>query len=152
MSATLFVRPTTLRQANTIIEKWHRHHKPVRGMRFAIKLVDESGEIHGVAICGRPKARMTDQENMLEVDRLCTNGSDNACSQLYGACARIAKEMGFDSIQTFILASEPGISLRASGWDQVATSSGGQWTRPSRPRQQTLIPEEKQKWQKVFRR
>ena len=42
---------------------------------------------------------------VVEVTRLCTDGTKNACSFLYGAAARIAKEMGYKQIQTYILES-----------------------------------------------
>ena len=35
--------------------------------------------------------------------------------------------MGFIKIQTFILESESGISLKASGWNFAGYSAGGQW-------------------------
>ena len=72
--------------------------------------------MHGVAICSNPVARNADDGLTLEVSRVCTDGEHNACSILYGACARIAKEMGFRKIQTYILKSESGTSLKASGW------------------------------------
>lgn len=74
------------------------------------------GGLHGVAICSNPVARNADDGLTLEVSRVCTDGARNACSMLYGACARIAKDMGFHKIQTYILVSEPGTSLKASGW------------------------------------
>jgi hypothetical protein len=40
----------------------------------------------------------------------------NACSMLYSACARAAQAMGYDKIQTYILVTEPGTTLKASGW------------------------------------
>jgi hypothetical protein len=51
-----------------------------------------------------------------EVLRCCTDGTRNACSWLYGAAARIAAELGFERIQTFVLDSESGVSLNAAGW------------------------------------
>jgi hypothetical protein len=35
--------------------------------------------------------------------------------------------MGFDKIQTYILDTEEGTSLRAAGWKYEATTAGGQW-------------------------
>lgn len=118
--------PLTLSEVNVFIEKHHRHHKRVQGHRFSIGLED-GAILVGVAVVGRPVARKTDWKTVCEVTRLCTDGSKNACSKLYSACARIAKEMGFVSIQTFILESESGISLKASGWSFQSVSSGGQW-------------------------
>lgn len=108
--------PLTLKQANELVASIHRHHKPVQGHRFSIG-VEVNGTIVGAAIVGRPVARGCDAYMTAEVSRLVTNGHKNACSFLYSAAARIAKEMGFDKIQTYILEEESGISLVASGWD-----------------------------------
>lgn len=122
------VVPLRLREANQIIGKWHRHHVPVRGCVFTLG-AELDGEIVGVATVGRPVARLIDFRKVAEVTRLCTNGQRNACSLLYGAAARVATEMGYERIQTYILASEPGTSLRAAGWRLVrsANASAKQW-------------------------
>lgn len=153
---SLRVVPLTLAQANDAVRSWHRHHKPVIGHRFSLGVKDGDALV-GAAIVGRPKSRMTDQYRAAEVTRLVTNGTKNACSILYAACARVAREMGFDFIQTFILESEPGTSLRAAGWECVGVNGGGQWvhtdvvqlrlgqTHGNREDQPT---ERKQKWTK----
>jgi len=106
----LRVVPLTLRQSNTVIAKLHRHHKPARGCRFSIGVVNDSGELCGVCVVGRPVARNVDQHRVAEVIRLATDGTRNACSMLYAAAARTAQAMGFDRIQTYVLESEPGTS------------------------------------------
>lgn len=128
----LHVVPLTLAQANAIVEQIHRHHKAVVGHRWSIGIA--VGErVVGSAIVGRPVARMTPQYSVAEVTRLTTDGTKNACSMLYGACARIAQSMGFDEIQTFILESESGHSLRVSGWEMdLSPTRGGDWNSPSR--------------------
>jgi hypothetical protein len=112
----LHVRPLTLKQANELVSQWHRHHKAVTGHRFSIGVYDEAGVCHGAAIVGRPVSRFIPPYDVAEVARLVTDGTYNACSMLYAACARAAKAMGFLYIQTYILESEPGTSLKASGW------------------------------------
>jgi len=129
----MVVIPLTLRIANSFIEKYHRHHKPVVGYKFAIGLNNERGLI-GVAICGRPVARLLDDGLTIEVTRLCTDGEKNACSILYAACARIAREMGYRRIITYILETEPGTSLKASGWIYSHSTRGDTWDRPNRHR------------------
>lgn len=136
-----------LAEANAFVAQHHRHHVPVVGHRFSIGALD--GEVLvGVAIIGRPVARMTDQKNIVEVTRLATNGHKNACSFLYGAAARAAKALGYKSIQTFILDSEPGTSLKASGWREVHTTEGGSWDTPSRRRSDKHPIVKKTKWEK----
>ena len=148
---SLHVEPLTLKQANELVARWHRHHKPVQSHRFSIGVFDESGEPHGACIVSRPAARLTDQNLVAEVSRLVTDGTHNACSILYGAAARAAQAMGYQSIQTFILVSEPGTSLKASGWTMVAVGpKSANWDRPSRPRNTPDLGQ-KVKWAKVFR-
>lgn len=142
------VVPLTLAQANELIAAWHRHHKPAVGHRFSIGA--RSGlDIVGAAIVGRPVARKTDAYSVAEVTRLVTNGHKNACSFLYSAAARIAREMGFERIQTFILAEENGVSLRASGWqfERLTDSKPHKWH--NREGRRTDQPaEQKQLWAK----
>ncbi len=85
-------------------------------------------------IAGRPVARRLDDHETLEVTRLATDDTRNACSMLYGAARRIAKEMGYRRIVTYIQANEPGTSLKASGWRCAAEVDGCSWDRPARPR------------------
>jgi hypothetical protein len=118
--------PLELKEANAFIATLHRHHKPVQGHRFSIG-VEKDGKLVGVACVGRPVARATNQKEVLEVTRLCTDGTKNACSALYSAAARVGKELGYKKIQTFILEEEPGISLKASGWVYDGWSAGGKW-------------------------
>ncbi len=120
------VVPVELKEANAFIASLHRHHKPVQGHRFSIG-VEKEGKLVGVATIGRPVARLTPAKEVLEVTRLCTDGTENACSALYAAAARIGKEMGYKKIQTFILETEYGSSLKASGWVLDGFSPGGQW-------------------------
>lgn len=87
------------------------------------------------SIVGRPVARKIDQRRVVEVNRLCTDGTKNACTFLYAAAARAAAALGFDEIITYTHAAEPGTSLRASGWTETGTSPGRAWTAPSRPRE-----------------
>lgn len=121
--------PLTLEQANNLVAQWHRHHKPVRGHRFSIGAF-KAGRLCGAAIIGRPVARMIPPYEVAEVTRLVTDGTKNACSYLYAASARIAREMGFWKIQTYILDDETGVTLRAAGWEiEDGEFGGGDWNR-----------------------
>ena len=111
-----------------------------------------------MAIVGRPTGRRLDDGETLEVTRLCTDGTRNACSCLYAAAARKAKREGYSKIITFILQSEPGTSLRAAGWAMEAAKAGKpKWNAQryaDRPVQLSLFPkkqppaEYKQRWAK----
>ena len=58
---------------------------------------------------------------------MCTDGTYNACSMLYGACCRVAKEMGYKKIITYILESENGASLKASNFTCEGKAGGVKW-------------------------
>ncbi len=120
----LTIKPITLREANMFVENYHRHHRSTQGQKFSIG-VYEGDVLHGVAITGRPLSRYLDDGETLEVLRLCTDGTYNACSILYARCAKIAKDMGYKKIITYILEEEKGTSLKASGWKCEAENVGG---------------------------
>src|SRR6266403_5478381 len=120
-----------LGEANAFVAEHHRHHKPVVGHLFSIGAAKD-GKVVGIAIVGRPVARMRDDGETAEITRLCTDGTRNACSFLYGASARAAFALGFKRIGTYILASEPGTSLTAAGWRLIGEAGGGSWSRSER--------------------
>jgi hypothetical protein len=125
----LTVVPLTLKAANTFVEQHHRHHGPITGGLdyFRIGAIDETGALRGVAIVARPPNRNSDDGLTCEVVRLATDGTRNACSFLYGASARIAREMGFTRVLTYTLTEESGASLRAAGWKMEKTNIRSWW-------------------------
>lgn len=133
---SLKLRPISLREANAFVDERHRHHGSKQGHKFSIACYDGE-KLVGVAIVGRPDARMVDDGTLAEVTRLCTDGTPNACSILYAASARAAKAMGYLKIKTAILESESGHSLKASGWIYSHTTEAQEWSRPSRKREPT---------------
>ena len=134
--------PISLRAANEYVEKNHRHHGRCAGCKFCIGLM-LGDEMRGVAICGRPVSRHLDDGFTLEVNRCCTDGTKNACSMLYSACVRIAREMGYRRIITYILASENGASLRASNFQYDGIAGGEIWT--GKRKRDNGVPHEKKK-------
>jgi len=129
----LTVERLELAEANAFVRQHHRHHPPVVGHIFAIGAALD-GKIVGVAIIGRPVSRERDDGVTVEVTRLATDGTRNACSFLYGAAARATFALGFKRIGTYILASEAGTSLTAAGWRKIGEVRGRSWSCPSRPR------------------
>lgn len=129
----LQLQPMTLGEARAFVAEHHRHHGAPQGGLFAVGLSD-GAMVRGVAIVGRPVARRAADGWTAEVTRLCTLGDENACSMLYGACWRAARALGYKRLITYILASEPGTSLRAAGWRLVGEAGGGSWSRTDRPR------------------
>lgn len=143
----LSIMPLTLRAANQYVREYHRHHPPAVGAKFAVGLVDKAGRQAGAGIAGRPAARMLDDGLTLEVTRLCTDGTKNACSMLYGAIRRVAAAMGYRRLATYTLPEEGGASLRASGWTLAGEAGGGSWCRPSRFRQDKHPTVRKLRWE-----
>lgn len=128
----MLIKPVSLKEANAYVEENHRHHRKATGHKYSIGVFD-GGVLHGVAIVGRPLSRFLDDGKTLEVLRCCTDGTYNACSMLYSRSARIAKEMGYEKIITYILESENGASLKASGWTlEEENVGGGNWENCSR--------------------
>lgn len=118
--------PMTLKEANAYVEQHHRHHGPVVGHKFSIGLSDGE-KIVGVAIVGRPVARHLDDGWTLEVNRLCTDGTRNACSMLYSAAWRAARAMGYKRLVTYILDTEMERACgRAGGsvWGKLGAFAG----------------------------
>jgi hypothetical protein len=129
----LHLAPITLRQANACVERWHRHRRCVRGGIVALAAVCEATVV-GVAILGRPVARRLQDGHTVEVTRVATDGTPNACSFLYGAARRAAAVLGYSRVVTYTRRDESGSSLRAAGFERVATVRGRSWSCPSRPR------------------
>lgn len=154
-------REIPLHEANAFVIVHHRHHDAAWGHKWSLGAYKD-GNLVGVAIVGRPSGRRLDDGKTLEVTRLCTDGTRNACSFLYAAAARRARAEGYAKIITYILQSETGTSLRAAGWDLEAEKCGKpSWDGPRyRQRHQheqlSLFPrktpprEYKQRWVKTL--
>jgi|SRR6478736_2384218 len=119
--------------AQEYINRLHRHHIASIGHRFSIGAF-KNDILVGVAMVGNPVARMLNDGKTIEVNRLCTDGTRNACSFLYAASAREAKKRGYQRIVTYILESESGASLRGAGWIKTRFVKGQSWHREDRPR------------------
>lgn len=139
--------PLTLSEANWFVALKHRHHQPVQGHKYSIGLT-ENDDLVGVAIVGRPVARHRDDGMTLEVTRLATDGTKNACSALYAAAWRAARALGYKKIGTYILAEEPGVTLKAAGWRFMHQTKGDSWIRNNRKRIDKAPTSQKQLWEK----
>ena len=144
------LKPIGFAEACEFIAARHRHHRPPQGHKFSLGVVREDGVLVGVACVGRPVARNADDGFTAEVTRLCTDGTPNACSALYGAAARAAKAMGYRKIITYTLEEEGGASLRASGWFKDKVSAGGSWSRADRQREDKHPLTPKARWVRIL--
>lgn len=140
------ITPCSIQDAREYVRQFHRHHAPPLSGLFAVAVAD--GErLCGVAIVGRPVARMHQDGYTAEVTRLATDGTKNACSALYAACWRASRALGYRRLVTYTLATEPGTSLIAAGWREVGRVTARSWHCPSRPRVDRAPLQEKIRWE-----
>jgi hypothetical protein len=137
-SNRLTLRPVTLTEARRFVGEHHRHNLPPGpGALFSVGISSDD-ELLGVAIAGRPVARLLCDGATVEVWRTCTTGVENGNSMLYGAICRAAKALGYQRVITYTLAEETGASLKASGFRiDAELKARPSWDTPSRPRIQT---------------
>lgn len=140
----LSVRWVTLRRARSYVAEHHRHLPCVAGGVLAIGAFDGS-RLCGVAILGRPSARLFDRGDTMELVRCATDGTPNACSALYGRARRVAHALGVRLV-TYTLPEEGGASLRGAGWTPDGATSGGEWSRTGRERGAARCAEPKLRW------
>jgi hypothetical protein len=127
------LRGVSIAAASAFVARHHRHAGRVQGAKFAVGAAC-GARLVGVVLVGRPVARGLDDSATLEVRRLCTTGAPNACSLLLGAACRTARTLGYRRLVTYTLATEPGSSLRAAGWQATGQVNPRSWSCPSRPR------------------
>lgn len=143
--------PVTRDEANAFIASHHRHNRPVPGARFAIG-ASNGTDLIGVATCGRPVARLLDNNATAEVTRCCVleDAPKGTCSFLYAACWRAWRAMGGTRLVTYTLQSESGSSLRGAGAKviaELAPSDPAQWqSRPGREFQ-PVVGQAKFRWE-----
>jgi hypothetical protein len=143
----LRIVPVDFDEACAFIRQHHRHHRPPRGHKFSLAVAD--GErVVGVAIVGRPIASLNQDGWTLEVLRVATDGTPNACSKLYRTAWRIAALMGYRRLITYTLPEEGGASLRGAGFRLVGVVPPTTWNRPGagRPRIDRFPMQAKLKW------
>lgn len=147
---SLELQPINFAQAAEYVRQFHRHHPPQHGWKFGVA-ANDGEKVVGVIMVGQPVARAYTDGWTAEVHRCCTDGTKNACSMLYGAAWRAAKALGYKRLITYTLASEPGNSLRASGWRELYTTKDRPdgWNMPNRPREVKAPTGPKTLWEAV---
>jgi hypothetical protein len=131
----LTIRPLAFREACALVDTLHRHHTRPVGHKFSLAVTTPDGQVVGAAIVGRPSARHLDDGWNLEVTRLATDETPNACSALLAAAWRVAKALGYRNLITYTQAAESGASLRGAGWHKIRDLPPRPgWDTPSRPR------------------
>jgi hypothetical protein len=127
-----YIAPIPLSVANDFVKKYHRHNDERKIHKFSLGLYKKSEDkdiLIGVAICGSPTGISYNGKSFLEVYRVCVTEANNSCSMLYGRCTRIAKELGYEKLITYTLKTEPGTTVKASGFELETDEAGGKkWT------------------------
>lgn len=142
------ITPIDFDEACAFVGRHHRHHKPPQGHKFSLAAATDSGVV-GVVIVGRPVSRRQQDGWTLEVTRLCTDGTRNACSFLYSAARKATFALGYRRLITYTLPEEGGASLRGAGFRLIGERGGGNWNVKSRPRVDTaqLLQGQKLLWE-----
>lgn len=143
----LRIRPIGQKEAFAWINATHRHLDAPRGWKFGTSLYRD-GEMVGVACGGRPSSRLLDPTEWIEIQRVATDGTKNACTKLYAAICRAAEAVGYEWAITYTLPEEGGASLRAAGFVDDGLTDGGEWSRKGRPRAKALRSEPKRRWKR----
>lgn len=125
--------PISRKEANDYIEKLHRHHGKTVDDKYRLGAV-VGNKIVGIVQVGRPVSRYLDDGKTVEILRLCTDGTPNACLYLHSRAVKIAYLLGYEKVITYTLLSDNGASLKASGFTLDGVTRGGSRSCKSRPR------------------
>lgn len=148
---SLHAVPMTVAEAKEFVANFHRHNRPPVGSLFQVGASD-GNRLVGVAIVGRPVARMLQDGETAEVIRCCVldDAPKGSCSFLYATCWRAARALGWRRMVTYTLQSESGASMRGAGWRVVAKLDARdpeQWrNRPGRE-WQPVVGQQKLRWE-----
>lgn len=143
--------PMTISEAKEFVTNFHRHNKAPQSGLFAVG-ASNGDRLVGVAIVGRPVARMLDDGKTVEVIRCCVvdDAPKGSCSFLYARCWQAAKALGWSKLVTYTLQEESGASLRGAGWRVVAelrARKPNDWqSRPGRE-WQPVVGQAKLRWE-----
>ena len=147
----IYAVPMTISEAKEFVTNFHRHNKAPQSGLFAVGASDGE-KLVGVAIVGRPVARLLDDGKTIEVTRCCVvdDAPKGCCSFLYARCWQAGKALGWHKLITYTLQEESGASLRGAGWKIVAelkaNNAGGWQNRPGRE-WQSVVGQAKLRWE-----
>lgn len=144
------LRPISFKDACEFVKIHHRHLRPPQGHKFSISCINDD-QVVGVCMVGRPVSRYLDNGLTLEIRRVATDGTRNACSYLYAAAWRVTRNLGYKKLITYILFSENGTSLYAVDFKCVGEAGGGKWHRIKRPRPVALPNQRKIRFEKTIK-
>lgn len=118
-------RPVNLVNAQSFIEKHHRHSEPLKRHMWTIgakTLGDWAGlqrwHLMGIATVDRCSSAWSKRRDRLEIRRLCVteDAPANTCSFLLGHTKRAAWALGYEALVTYTQPHESGSSLKGAGF------------------------------------
>ena len=113
---SLLLRPIYQKPARRWCAEHHSHNPIPPGRRLFGTSVVVDGDVVGVGMAGRPGGRGLDDGTSIEVTRVATCGTPNACSRLYAALCRAAAALGYVDAWTYTLESECAACVKAAGF------------------------------------
>ncbi len=105
-ASKLYVVPCPKENASEFINHIHRHHLPLGFGSYTLAVCTPDGVVHGVAVIGRTTTQHYEEKNnhwVMEVRRVATDGTKNACSALYAAAWRFVSAMGYRKLISYKL-------------------------------------------------
>jgi hypothetical protein len=132
-------------EAAAFVTLFHRHLAAPVSHVFSVGAFHD-GRLCGVAVAGRPVARRLDDGATLEITRVATDGTRNACSKLLAAVRAEARKRAFSRVVTYTLPQEGGASLRAAAFTCDGPAGGGRWSRAGRVREDVQPLARKTRW------
>lgn len=144
-----------------LIDTHHRHHDRPVGWHFGLRAW-RGDVLVAVAVCGRPVARVLQEQGVVEVTRVCVldDGDRRLARDAPSAIYRAALEeyrrrrvvstkrgdVPVSRLVTYTLPNESGASLRGAGFTCEGAAGGGSWDRALRRRQDKAPTTVKVRW------
>lgn len=140
--------------AQQLNRAWHsrlpRFATGFDSLSFGAQHIDR---LYAVAIWSNPVARNLPQQTWLELRRLAIapDAPKHTASWMLGVMARLIRKLR-PEVQRLVsyhdMAVHDGTIYRAAGWLATIISSGGEWTRETRPRPTVQSNAPKQRWER----
>jgi hypothetical protein len=144
--------PVTVKAATAWVRDTHRHLPTIQGGLFASAVHNDNGPV-AMGIAVNPP-RVWQGTGRIVIGRVAAipglepvgDHAAPACTMIYGSLCRAAKALGYTEAWSYTLPGESGASLRAAGFTYQGETKGGEWDRPSRPRNSAASSAKKGRW------
>lgn len=134
-SPRIVIRPVTRAEHRDATRRWHSHHRPAQGERFALGACLETDQrpLVAVVVMGTPPCEIDDGVTW-EVSRLAVgpDAPPHTASRLLGAAGRLMVAAGVTLFISYTRVDERGTCYLAAGWVPVAYVRGRDHTTGNR--------------------